>query len=159
MWDERFSITWRSAGGSRLDPPGRYIGMSRDGNLVALANHRVYLRRVARNPLNRLQPLSRKRVHCGYSVKGKNRGGEALLNIPAWWRVIWGVLPARNRWTRGSVRKENRGRTSLRKTWPSRHFLKPLSICLYLFIIQFSNSNVRIFYCVEMLTEILGRIL
>ncbi|XP_018045810.1 PREDICTED: facilitated trehalose transporter Tret1-2 homolog [Atta colombica] len=41
---------------------------------------------------------------------------------------------------------------SQKKMWTSRYFLKPLSIiCLYFFIMQFSGSNVMIFYCIGML--------
>jgi len=55
-------LLWHSARGSQLDPFGRYIGVSRDGNLAALANHRVYLRRVARNLLDRLHLLARESI-------------------------------------------------------------------------------------------------
>lgn len=46
---------------------------------------------------------------------------------------------------------------SLRKTWSSRYFLKPLSIVgLYFFIMQFSGTNVMTFYCIEMLADVSG---
>ncbi|XP_032675080.1 facilitated trehalose transporter Tret1-2 homolog [Odontomachus brunneus] len=46
---------------------------------------------------------------------------------------------------------------SLRKTWSSRYFLKPLAItCLYFFTTQFAGANVMSFYCVEMLADVSG---
>ncbi|KYQ47773.1 Facilitated trehalose transporter Tret1 [Trachymyrmex zeteki] len=55
----------------------------------------------------------------------------------------------------GKKIKERSLLQSLRKMWTSRYFLKPLRIvCLYFFIMQFSGSNVMIFYCVEMLMDV-----
>ncbi|XP_014481669.1 PREDICTED: facilitated trehalose transporter Tret1-2 homolog [Dinoponera quadriceps] len=46
---------------------------------------------------------------------------------------------------------------SWRKTWSSRHFLKPLAICcLYFLTGQFSGTNAISFYCVEMLASVPG---
>lgn len=46
---------------------------------------------------------------------------------------------------------------TLRKTWSSRYFLKPLAICcLYFFTTQYSGSNVMSFYSVELLATVSG---
>ncbi|XP_012217763.2 facilitated trehalose transporter Tret1-like [Linepithema humile] len=45
---------------------------------------------------------------------------------------------------------------SLRKTWSSRYFARPLVIVsVYFVVMQFAGANVMAFYCVDMLTEIL----